>query len=330
LTRCRLPLLTLLAFVWLGRGDSLALSEQTRSAAVGVDEFVSELDRLVGVVGAAETPGDAAGIVGMVPEEWIVTAGSQTIEVSARWLTVALVVSPRKPQEWPAARRGIVRRLSEIRDQAASLSSTAAQGARADPRAMLASILDREEFRRSAASVWLEQFRQRLEGWFDAFMNRFVGGPAAGRRIAVGLAWAAAIAALAGLGIFLARSLAYRGTSLGLEGQGLLRPQARELALRAVAEMHAGNGREAVRLGYNAALARLEEQGVWRVDAARTPREYLPMLRGDDSRQPLMLDLTRRFERIWYGNRPVAAEDTPHVAAHLEELGCLRPGERAI
>ena len=46
---------------------------------------------------------------------------------------------------------------------------------------------------------------------------------------------------------------------------------------------------------------------------------------GDD-----LLDLTQRFERIWYGNRPVADDDASRVTAHLEELGCLRPGERVI
>jgi hypothetical protein len=54
------------------------------------------------------------------------------------------------------------------------------------------------------------------------------------------------------------------------------------------------------------------------------------MLEAGDRRRPLMLDLTQRFEQIWYGNRAVSADDTPRVTAHLETLGCLRPGERAI
>jgi hypothetical protein len=65
------------------------------------------------------------------------------------------------------------------------------------------------------------------------------------------------------------------------------------------------------------------------VDDARTPREYLPLLRANDSHRPLLVDLTRRFEHIWYGNRPVQPDDASRVTAHLEELGCLRPGERA-
>ena len=90
-----------------------------------------------------------------------------------------------------------------------------------------------------------------------------------------------------------------------------------------------GNAREAVRCAYNAALVQLEEDGAWKVDEARTPREYLPMLRAADHRRPPLVDLTQRFEQIWYGNRAITDDDTARVAAHLETLGCLRPGERA-
>jgi hypothetical protein len=42
------------------------------------------------------------------------------------------------------------------------------------------------------------------------------------------------------------------------------------------------------------------------------------------------MDLTQRFEEIWYGDRVVSPDDTSRVTAHLEALGCLRPGERAM
>ena len=331
MTRCR-SILTLLAVLALLIARASAEAAQPPfGESISLDRFISELDRLIGDVRVAQTAAAGASITATVPERWRVTAGDQTIDVSARWLTVALVVSAKHPEQWVSARTNIVRRLTEIRDQAATFAFASTKEARADARAMVLSILDREEFRRSAASRWVEDLRQRLGRWFENLMNRFGGGPVTGRRVAIGLAWAAAIAALAGLGLLLARSIARPGgTALNLAGQGMLRPRARELALRAVAEARAGHSRESVRLAYNAALVRLEEQGAWRVDDARTPREYLPMLRAGDARHPLMLDLTQRFERIWYGNRAVAADDTPRVTAHLEELGCLRPGERVI
>jgi len=91
----------------------------------------------------------------------------------------------------------------------------------------------------------------------------------------------------------------------------------------------AGDLREAVRCGFHAAVRRLEEQGSWSVDDARTPREYMRLLHGDDPRRTMFGDLTRRFEQVWYGHRSATGEDVRHIAAHLERLGCLRPGEQA-
>src|SRR3712207_7448718 len=41
------------------------------------------------------------------------------------------------------------------------------------------------------------------------------------------------------------------------------------------------------RCAYHAALCRMEEQGVWRVEDSRTPREYLRLLPPGDPRGPL-------------------------------------------
>jgi hypothetical protein len=102
------------------------------------------------------------------------------------------------------------------------------------------------------------------------------------------------------------------------------------MALLSTKAIEEGNLRDAIRWAYGAALLRLEEDGALRVDAARTPREQLRGLARDDRRYGLMTDLTRRFERVWYGNRPPAPDDGERVVQHLEVLGCLRPGERAI
>ena len=87
---------------------------------------------------------------------------------------------------------------------------------------------------------------------------------------------------------------------------------------------------------FRALMKTLAEEGeshkvsVWLVDEARTPREYLGLLRTTDGRRAAMTALTRRFEQIWYGNQPAAPADVSDVRTYLEELGCLRPGEQAI
>ena len=65
----------------------------------------------------------------------------------------------------------------------------------------------------------------------------------------------------------------------------------------------AGDWRGAIHLIYWAAIARLESRRLWPADRARTPREYLNLLAGDDPRRMGLAALTRSFERTWYGGR---------------------------
>jgi hypothetical protein len=290
--------------------------------------FLPELDRVIAAVETARTPGSAREAAAL-PERWRVHTEHQEISVSTEWSRNAIAEAERKPDGWVAVRTGIVRKLSGVRDQASAQTATDPAVLRARARATVDDVLARSEFKGSGATRWREQLRARFEEFFEELWLRLVG-PGGGRTAAVALAWGGAIAALIGLGFWLARLLAERpfGAPLNLGDGVIQRPRARELALRAIAAARAGDPREAVRLAYNAALVRLEEQGAWKVDDARTPREYLPMLQTGDTRREPMLDLTRRFEQIWYGNRAVSADDAPRVTAHLEALGCLRPGER--
>ncbi len=61
--------------------------------------------------------------------------------------------------------------------------------------------------------------------------------------------------------------------------------------------------REAVHFAYWASIARLEQKRLWPADKARTPREYPRLLKADDPRRAGLLQLTRSFERTWYGGR---------------------------
>jgi len=325
-------LLALLILCGAAASTAAQLAAAVPPEGVALRVFLTELDRLIAEVDAAIAAAHAPEIASTVPERWRVIANGQRVDVSAGWLSAALTDAPRQPDQWPATRDAIRRRLIEVRDQATALADADEAETRARARATVESILARGEFQQSAASRWRERLQQRIGRWFEDLWARFAGGRVAGRRTALALAWGAALAALLGLGFWLARTVAQhpRGASLNLGHGAGVRPRARELALRALAAARAGNAREAVRIGYNAAVVRLEEQGAWRVDDARTPREYLKMLRTSDDRRAVMLDLTQRFEQIWYGNRAAAADDTPRVTAHLEALGCLRPGERAI
>jgi Domain of unknown function (DUF4129) len=78
----------------------------------------------------------------------------------------------------------------------------------------------------------------------------------------------------------------------------------------------AGQWREAIHFVYWAAISRLESRRLWPADRARTPREYLALLGGEDPRRTGLAALTGSFERTWYGGR--AADESEYREA--EEL----------
>lgn len=83
----------------------------------------------------------------------------------------------------------------------------------------------------------------------------------------------------------------------------------RERALRFASE---GNFREALRHLYIALLLNLDARGVWRYDARRTNWEHIAALGQDASRSTLVAplsDITRRFDRVRYGNEACAQSD---------------------
>lgn len=88
-----------------------------------------------------------------------------------------------------------------------------------------------------------------------------------------------------------------------------------------------GEWREAVHYLYWASISRMESMRLWPADKARTPREYLKLLKSDDPRRSGLLNLTRNFERIWYGGRE-ADESTytnaTKVASELIDAGGKR------
>ncbi len=82
-----------------------------------------------------------------------------------------------------------------------------------------------------------------------------------------------------------------------------------------------GSWREAIHSVYWASIARMESARSWPADRARTPREYLGLLSGNDPRKPTLTALTRSFERTWYGGRDAAVADFNSAMALAAELG---------
>jgi hypothetical protein len=83
-----------------------------------------------------------------------------------------------------------------------------------------------------------------------------------------------------------------------------------------------GQWRDAIHLAFWAAVSRLETDGVWRPDRARTPREYLQAIPAANAAKAPFNSLVSRFETVWYGNRPSSEIDFAGCIRELENLGC--------
>ncbi|HVH85134.1 MAG TPA: DUF4129 domain-containing protein [Terriglobales bacterium] len=89
---------------------------------------------------------------------------------------------------------------------------------------------------------------------------------------------------------------------------------------RAAAER--GDWRDAVHLAYWSGISYLESSGAWKPDRARTPREYVRILKQSSASRGPLEALTRRFEFVWYAQQPASSDDFQFTVAQLEKIGC--------
>lgn len=290
--------------------------------AMNPDAFVAELERI-----SSDVSGGEAGRVPdvRVPTVWIVEAGDERFEMPAAWVRRAVDSARGNPSTWPAQRTTLLTRIDALKAEARALGSRTSGATPRDPaaaRQALTAVLAGSEFRQMARESAIGRFRQRVTQWLLRTWERLGGGRVGGRRAAIAFAWVAVLVALTLLATWLARLILRpdRGRRLALSA-----PSARARSARAWAHdaLRARDPREATRCAYRATVRGLEEEGAWRSDETRTPREYLKMLPAEHRRRALFTDMTRRFEEIWFAAREATEEDRRAVLARLKELGCL-------
>lgn len=312
----RLPLI---ALVLLPAALPSTLSARSFDEPVDARGFVAELDKLASAVAAADQA-QVSELRSRLPDTWVVREGPAVFSVSASWLVRPLEEAARDGRAWPAIRSALLAKLAAVRAEAQGAAGSAAGTAEA--RVALQVVLARSEFAPHRDSGWLTWARQRVAAWLMKLWERIGGGRVGRRGAAIALAWIAVLAALGVLVSWLVRGLvrATSETRLHLRPSASRRISARAWALRAVSS---SDPREAARCAYHAAVRRLEEEGVWRIDDARTPREYLRLLPSSHGRRGIVADITHRFEQIWYGGRDATEDDRRDVVARLKDLGCL-------
>jgi len=292
--------------------------------------FIGDIQNLAKRIEATEASGDGRAIASDLPSGWHVRQGEEEYTVSSDWIATPLQQAGTHPADWPKTRATLIEHLTQMRDEAMSLQkdeddsnkiATGVVTTTVDPHAALKEVLALSEFKQREESRWNDEIRRRINQWIADMLDRLPITRGATAAVSKVFAWAASIGALIALIIYLWRARLPRRsiTPLAIE---LPRPTSAEWAARAYAALRAGDAREAMHCGYHAVLFRLEEQGVWHVDDARTPREYVHLLPAHDNRRAAFIDLTRRFEQTWYGSR---AADEPGLIKNLEAFGCSAP-----
>jgi hypothetical protein len=89
---------------------------------------------------------------------------------------------------------------------------------------------------------------------------------------------------------------------------------------RAQSQAQSGDYRTAVRYLYLSSLLWLDERKLLRYDRSLTNREYLDQVRADPALAQQLTPVISTFERVWYGQRPIAEQDFQAYEAQIREL----------
>jgi len=243
-----------------------------------------------------------------------------------------------KPEFTPPT---LIQQLEDARQRLATDSRSAAQqqaaasfkaaanpaGSTSRERQTLAQILAAKEYHPAVAGPSL---RQRLLEKIGNWLDRILGGLQRagfrskwiGRAAEIGFIILLCVA-LAWLFIRLERQGRLSAASIG-SGPASDAASARDWQLwledaRTAASQ--GAWRDAIHLLYWASISRLESNGLWPADRARTPREYLALVSPENAQRTGLDKLTHSFERTWYGGRPAAEADFRNAEQFAAELG---------
>jgi Domain of unknown function (DUF4129) len=328
---------------------SQVLSADAGMRTVSLDEYRQHLEQLKGVVSdcaaqqklknSVHASDDACDPQRVGPDDrvqWGAGAAAQTREVRYDWLRAALARAGKKASattstmigastagkaKAPSVDQVLAEAQQRLKFDADEAASPAGAGeSYAAERKTLNTILAEKAYR----GVGEMSPRERFVEWLDNLLDRFFASLVRLGSRAPWIGWVLLGLLLVGVGVALLWLL------IRIERNARVRlipdvvvapgaPSAREwqLWLKDAQDMAAkGFWREAIHFLYWAAIARLESRRLWPADRTRTPREYLALVAGSDPRKANLTELTRRFERTWYGGRAAGAADF-HAAMEL-------------
>jgi hypothetical protein len=293
---------------------------KAHSAVVSVTAFqahVKNLQELVQACGANAANCDAA----KVGDDDRVDA--QHFQMRWGWLREALQGAH---DDKPAEREALVRSASERLDEIAKETTAADAGSAAEfakARADANRILDRAEFQDVQQASWWD--RQLAKFWY--WVGRGLNGTDS---LGAKMPWLGTVlefmlfgAAGVGLLIYVQRNLQRQRLAVALNSQTAelaWKRESTDWAAEADGWARDGAWRDAVHCLYWATIVMLEGRRAWRHNPARTPREYVRLLKPGSAQQGALRGLTQIFERLWYGLRDARPEDYEKARSLYENL----------
>src|SRR5271165_125187 len=179
----------------------------------------------------------------------------------------------------PTAKPAVISQLGERIKQMRAEADGFQQGRNPDPaiRERLDRILAAREFRRMHGPTELELLQERIQAWLREKLGKLFPSAPDLDQLGEILVWIVIGIVSSILAVWLYRRSRERLLDRPREIVPFI-PSARSWRswmTEARERATLGQWREAIRLGFWAAVSRLESDGVWRPDKARTPREYL-------------------------------------------------------
>jgi hypothetical protein len=308
-------LLVILSVAGLAAGDEAALSLADYRSRL--HQYEDQIQK------TTANPETAVDFYRDVPSDLQVQTPSGTMTVPMEFLHKGLENFLKSaPAAKPTILSQLYARIKALDDEADNFEKADAGNPAARDR--LNQILSAREFRSVRGPTEWELLKQRIGAWLEKKLDKLFPKVPDINQAGQIFVWVMIAIASSIMAIWLYRASRERLLDRPREILPFL-PSARSWRLwLAEAREKAGSGqwRDAIRLGFWAAVSRLESDGVWRPDKARTPREYLNAIPPTSDSRSSFAAVTKTFEAAWYGSRPASAGDFAQFMSELEKLGC--------
>jgi hypothetical protein len=287
---------------------------------VTLEQYRTELQRIESSVEEIHQPVQVAPLHDSIPDRYAVATRERVITVENDDLKKAvggLFVDKNRE----VLKGKIKQELRSMEEGAAGFDSAPdSSGAHARLKTILAATEFDQVRGPTLIEVWRDKILNTISRWWDKLMSK-LPSPSGGHQE---YTWILIAICACVLAIWLKRIYDRREPEIPRE----IIPFApsgkhwRTWLAEARAAAQQGNWRDAIHLAYWAGISQLESSGAWTPDSARTPREYLRLIKANNPSRGELAALTRDFERIWYGSQPAGTDDFSQSLQHLERLGC--------